>query len=82
LFGLIYMLFMVRFSFKKFKKAIWCTKTLFITGCFKLDIFHLYQIKQTMLDLLAGYFPEFDKNLLKPVVGLQSQSICLNIFSK
>ena len=81
LLGLIYMLFMVRFSFKKFNKAIWCTKTLFFTGCFKLDIFHLYQIKIS-IDLLAGYFPEFDKNLLKPVVGLQSQSICLTIFSK
>jgi hypothetical protein len=25
LFGLIYMVFMVRFSLKKFNKAIWCT---------------------------------------------------------
>jgi hypothetical protein len=59
LFGLIYMVFMVKFS-SKFNKAIWCT-SLFFIGCFKLDIKHLLGLKpSTSIGLLAGYAPEFD----------------------
>jgi len=46
---------------------------IFLKGYFELDIRHLLGFKSSgSIGLLAGYVPEFDQSLLKPVVGLCS----------